>query len=88
MSLQLTAAAYIYIHLTLKKKSKKQKRWWTTHLYKQRAETDGNTLLHVLRTQEINGQFQNFMRMTSTDFDLLINHIGHKIAKKETRKRL
>jgi hypothetical protein len=63
MSLQLAAAAYIYIHLTLKKKSKRQRRWWTTHLYTQRAEIlDGNTLLDDLKTQEINGKFQNFMR--------------------------
>lgn len=83
MSLQIAAAAYIYIHLALKKKSKRRRRWWTTHLYTGREKTGGNTLLHDLRTQEINGQFQNFMRMTSTDFDLLINLIAPKIAKSE-----
>ncbi|XP_022177580.1 uncharacterized protein LOC111038683 [Myzus persicae] len=84
MSLQIAAAAYIYIHLALKKNSKRRRRWWTTHLYTRREETGGNTLLQDLRTQEINGQFQNFMRMTSTDFDFLINLIGPKIVKSET----
>ncbi|XP_008180263.1 uncharacterized protein LOC103308527 [Acyrthosiphon pisum] len=84
MSLQIAAAAYIYIHLAMKKKSKRRRRWWTTHLYTRREETGGNTLLQDLRIQEINGQFQNFMRMTSTDFDFLINLIGPKIVKSET----
>jgi hypothetical protein len=34
--------------------------------------------------QTINGQFQNFMRMLQSDFDLLINLIGPKIATTET----
>ncbi|KAF0709285.1 Uncharacterized protein FWK35_00036450 [Aphis craccivora] len=81
MSLQIAAAAYIYIHLALKKKSKRRRRWWTTHLYTGREKSGGNTLLQDLRTQEINGQFQNFMRMTSTDFDLLINSLHLKLLK-------
>jgi len=46
------------------------------HLYTRHEETGGSTLLQDLRIQKINGQFQNFMRMTSTDFDFLKNLIG------------
>jgi len=45
MSLQINAAAYIYIHLALRKNSKRRRQWWTTHLYTRREETGGNTLL-------------------------------------------
>lgn len=40
-----------------------------------------------MRTQEINGQFQNFLRMSSSDFDYLINLIGPKTEKTYTAIR-
>jgi hypothetical protein len=44
----------------------------------------GSTLLTDLRVQQINGKFQNFLRMSSSDFDYLINLIGPKIEKTYT----
>lgn len=85
MSLQIAAAAYIYIHLALEKKSRRRRRWWQTQLFTRRSICGGKSLLlNDLRSQEVNGQFQNFMRMSSSDFDFLINLIGPKIAKNET----
>jgi hypothetical protein len=84
MSLQITAVAYVYIHLILEKNNRRQRRWWQTQLFTRRSKFGRNSLLNDLRTQEINGQFQNFMRMSSSYFDLLINLIGPKIVKTET----
>jgi hypothetical protein len=71
MSLEIAAAAYIYINLASKKK-----RWWQTQLYHSRSVSGGSSLLNDLRGEEMNGQFHNFTRMDSDDYDLLLNLIG------------
>ncbi|CAI6369107.1 unnamed protein product [Macrosiphum euphorbiae] len=43
----------------------------------------GSDLLNCLQEQEISGQYRNFIRMSSIDFEYLINLIGAKISKKE-----
>jgi hypothetical protein len=81
MSLEIAAAAYIYINLASKKK---KRRWWQTQLYHSRSVSGGSSLLNDLRGQEMSGQFHNFTRMHSDDYDLLLNLIGPKIARKNT----
>jgi hypothetical protein len=81
MSLEIVAAAYIYINLASKKK---KRRWWQTQLYHSRSVSGGSSLLNDLRGQEMSGQFHNFTRMHSDDYDLLLNLIGPKIARKNT----
>jgi hypothetical protein len=81
MSLEIVAAAYIYINLASKKK---KRRWWQTQLYHSRSVSGGSSLLNDLRGQEMSGQFNNFTRMHSDDYDLLLNLIGPKIARKNT----
>jgi hypothetical protein len=81
MSLEIAAAAYIYINLASKKK---KRRWWQTQLYHSRSVSGGSSLLNDLRGQEMSGQFNNFTRMHSDDYDLLLNLIGPKIARKNT----
>lgn len=86
MSSRVAAAAYIFISLALKQ-SRRKRRWWQTQLFAHRLHFSGSTLLTDLRTQEINGQFQNFLRMSSSDFDYLINLIGPKTEKTYTAIR-
>lgn len=68
MSIEIAATACIYIELTLKEQSKKR-RWWQTKLFTGHPTNVDNTLVHNLRAQEINCQFQNFLEyhpVTST----------------------
>ena len=47
----------------------------------------GTSLLADLKFQEVSGQYKNFTRMTAADFELLINLVGPKIVKMDTRFR-
>ncbi|XP_074039919.1 uncharacterized protein [Leptinotarsa decemlineata] len=87
-SIIIASAAYIVMHSCIRKKNKRDKRWWVKQLYKSREIYSGSTLLEDLKFQEISGQFQNFVRMSSQDFELLINMIGPKITKLNTRMRM
>jgi len=89
-NLQVASASFILIHSILKKKINKKKserRWWQTNLMKSRDMYSGSDLLNCLQEQEISGQYRNFIRMSSIDFEYLINLIGAKISKKNTNFR-
>jgi hypothetical protein len=73
---------HIFILTLLQRK--KKRRWWQTQLYHSRSVSGGSSLLNDLRGQEMSGQFHNFTRMHSDDYDLLLNLIGPKIARKNT----
>jgi hypothetical protein len=47
----------------------------------------GTRLLADLKFQEVSGQYKNFTPMTAADFELLINLVGPKIVKMDTRFR-
>lgn len=84
------AAAFIIVHQLLNKKTKKkprQRRWWITRLYQNKLNNDGSSLLSTLKFDESTGQFKNFFRMPSEDFETLINMVRPKIQKKDTRFR-
>ncbi|KAL4103982.1 hypothetical protein QTP88_019295 [Uroleucon formosanum] len=61
-----------------------ERRWWQTNLMKSRDICSGSDLLNCLQEQEISGQYRNFIRMSSIDFEYLINLIGEKISKQDT----
>lgn len=77
------------MHAILKKRRQKQKerRWWQTNIFKSRSVYSGSRLMNDLKSQEISGQFNNFIRMSSVDFEYLITLIGPKIARMDTKFR-
>ncbi|CAL1267507.1 unnamed protein product [Larinioides sclopetarius] len=80
----VAAASFIVMNQVLNKKKKKERRWWITRLHQRRNVA---SLLRDLRFQESSGQFKNFVRMSSADFEKLICLIGPKVAKKNTKFR-
>ena len=86
VTMDVAAAAYIVMDHLVRggKNEKKKRRFWQQHLYTQRPENGGNSLLRDLKFQEISGLYKNFTRMSPTDFEYLLNSIGPKISKKDT----
>lgn len=74
----LVAAAYI----VLKEKQKKKKIWIRPYL--NRRETLDNLSLEISLDSKL---FNNFNRMSKSDFDFLLNKIGPKIKRKDTNMR-
>ncbi|CAH2013917.1 unnamed protein product [Acanthoscelides obtectus] len=90
MDIETAAAAFLVIssaYLLLKKKKKrKSRRWWTVSLIRSRERYSGNNLLADL-LKEPSGFFENFCRMSSEDFKILLNMVESYIVKKNTKWR-
>ncbi|CAH1975808.1 unnamed protein product [Acanthoscelides obtectus] len=78
----LMSAYNLYLLLKKKKNPRQRRRWLTTH-HKTRYHYDGTRLLNNLN-QEPSGQFDNFCRMSSIDFEYLLQLIGPRIKKQDT----
>ena len=76
----LVSAAYIYILTSSISKCKRKRRWWVRNYLLQRERRVD--ILSDLRMSD--GSFVNFTRMTTTDFETLLQMIGPSIAKQDT----
>ncbi|XP_039763708.1 protein ANTAGONIST OF LIKE HETEROCHROMATIN PROTEIN 1-like [Pararge aegeria] len=76
----LFSAAYIIIRKTLAKR--KKKRWWVREYLLQR---ESSSLITSLRMRD--GSFENFTRMSRTDFEILLNMVGPAVVKQDTKFR-
>lgn len=76
----LFSAAHIIIRKTIAKR--KKKRWWVREYLQQR---ESSSLLSSLRMRD--GSFENFTRMSRTDFEILLNMVGPAIVKQDTKFR-
>lgn len=84
-SVKIASAACVVIVGLLKKKRKK--RWWTTSLYRNRLTTRGPLFLNNMAEEEENGHFRNFTRMSTTDFNFLLDSIRDEISRNDTKFR-
>lgn len=68
-------AAFIIIHNHYKNKMKyrSKRRWWVRQLLQRRKTYSGERFILDLHASDL---FNNFTRMSSTDFEFLINLIG------------
>jgi hypothetical protein len=63
------------------------RRYWMTRIFQSRNKYGGSDLLCDLAIEDT-GQFKNFCRLSSSDFELILNRIGPKIQKQNTNYRL
>jgi hypothetical protein len=77
----LTCAAYITMYLA-ENKSKHKKRVWIRKFLEER-----NRCCILSNLQMSDGSFCNFTRMTTTDFEVLLQMAGSSIAKTNTKFR-
>lgn len=70
----------------LNRKIKVQRRYWVRCILKSREKYSGTDILQDLRFEDPKG-FQTFIRMSSSDFEELMNNICPKSVKKDTNYR-
>lgn len=90
-SIKIACAAFIVLFINAgiskpKRKLVRKRRYWMTELFKSRSRYSGSDLLSDLAIQDT-GQFKNFCRLSSTDFEFIVSLIGPKIMKKNTNFR-
>ncbi len=81
----ILSAGYLLLQESQQKKRKKR-RWWMTALFRKRAEFSASHLLRELSSED-SGHFDNFTRMSITDFEKLLQLIEPKIQKQSTHFR-
>ena len=80
----ISAAAFIIRKKTSKKKIKNKKRWWVRQFFQRRKIYSGENFILDLYDGDL---LNNFTRMSSSDFEFLINLIGPQVAKQNTNYR-
>ncbi|GBP00147.1 hypothetical protein EVAR_74422_1 [Eumeta japonica] len=90
MDVEALAAAAIYLFSTYnyflnvyKKRKWRRRRWWMLTIHRNRTkQTMDNQLAEMLA--EPSGEFDNFVRMSNSDFEFLIQKVSPIVAKQDT----
>lgn len=86
----IAAAACVILNLN---KNSKRKCWVRPSLLNRKKYSGSNLLDDLRRDDSLSGElrcdgsFKNFLRMSSANFEFLINLVGHKICKQDTNFR-
>lgn len=70
-----------------RRRKRAKRRWWMTALFKSRNRYSGTDLIHDLTSDIGYGLFENFCRMRSSDFEMILQKIAPKISKQDTTFR-
>lgn len=83
----IAAAAFVILS---GKKRKRERGCWVRPSLQDRSHTGGDRLLKGLIADDqltCGGHLKNFLRMSSTDFEILLNKIGPIVSKQDTNWR-
>ncbi|KAF9406106.1 hypothetical protein HW555_013412 [Spodoptera exigua] len=75
----LLCGAYIFLHKSISSK-KKRKRWWVRNYLLRRQDVLSDLCM-------FDGSFINFLRMSKSDFEYLLQNVGPFIEKQDTNLR-
>ncbi|RVE49631.1 hypothetical protein evm_005688 [Chilo suppressalis] len=78
---------YVHVHRSrVTKKKWRKRRWWMVTIHRSRTrETINQQLAELLA--EPSGEFDNFVRMSCTDFEYLLQKISPMVSKQDTTWR-
>ena len=86
VSVEVAAAASVfYLALLIKSRKGKKKRKTWGRKFVEKGAFHGNLLLAELRVD--GAGFTNFLRMSTTDFEILLGMVAPKISRKDTKYR-
>ncbi|XP_042857143.1 putative nuclease HARBI1 [Penaeus japonicus] len=86
MSVEVAAAAFVfYFVLLLKSRKDKKKRKTWVRKFLEKGSVHGNLLVEELRLD--GAGFINFLRMSTSDFEILLRMVAPKISRKNTKYR-
>ncbi|CAH2009766.1 unnamed protein product [Acanthoscelides obtectus] len=88
-ALMVSALAYYnLVNITIRNRlnKKRPRRWWVTQIHLSRTSLSMQSQLGEL-IAEPSGEFKKFTRMSTTDFEFLLNKISPLISKKDTQLR-
>lgn len=81
----LLAYSAFYTIALCEKRNRRRRRWWTRKIF-QEGDSYGINLMNELMLEDGSG-FRNFTRMSSSDFEIILQKVGPKISKLDTRYR-
>ena len=86
MEQQQRAAFCVMYHILIKQKTKKKKCWVRKWIQRRQEMGACSTLVNELKIEDAQ-QFINFVRMSASQIEVIINLIGDMISKKDTNMR-
>ncbi|KAJ8710628.1 hypothetical protein PYW08_009143 [Mythimna loreyi] len=76
---------YVSVHRTkVVKKKRQRRRWWMLSIHRNRTRNSMENQLSELLQEPESKEFQNFVRMSDSNFEYLLEKISPEISKQDT----